>query len=104
MVKLNSYLQMAFLSLRHLLIVCCIILCTQVGCTALFYAGWKGHSEVVKLLLAAGAKDIPNVVYIKLFLSNEAACNNTHAKCVPCCCRSVNKKNGLCVLQGEPVG
>ncbi|CAI8025174.1 Ankyrin repeat domain-containing protein 50 [Geodia barretti] len=30
------------------------------GSTALLYAGWKGHSEVVKLLLGAGARDIPN--------------------------------------------
>ena len=35
---------------------------TQEGSTALLYAGWKGHSEVVKLLLGAGARDIPNKV------------------------------------------
>ncbi|CAI8032680.1 hypothetical protein GBAR_LOCUS18451, partial [Geodia barretti] len=29
------------------------------GGTALLSAGWKGHSEVVKLLLGAGARDIP---------------------------------------------
>ena len=39
-----------------------IIISTQSGGTALFYAGWKGHSEVVKLLLGAGARDIPNKV------------------------------------------
>ncbi|CAI8041002.1 Ankyrin repeat domain-containing protein 50 [Geodia barretti] len=33
---------------------------TQEGSTALLAAGWKGHSEVVKLLLGAGARDIPN--------------------------------------------
>ena len=35
-------------------------LSTQKGNTALFYAGWKGHSEIVKLLLQAGARDITN--------------------------------------------
>ena len=39
-----------------------IIISTQSGGTALFYAGWKGRSEVVKLLLGAGARDIPNKV------------------------------------------
>ena len=39
-----------------------IIISTQSGGTALFGAGWKGHSEVVKLLLGAGAIDIPNKV------------------------------------------
>ena len=37
-------------------------LLTQCGQSALLYAGWSGHSEVVKLLLAAGAKDIPDKV------------------------------------------
>ena len=32
------------------------------GGTALLLAGWHGHSEVVKLLLGAGARDIPNKV------------------------------------------
>ncbi|CAI8048543.1 hypothetical protein GBAR_LOCUS26763, partial [Geodia barretti] len=36
------------------------IISSQSGGTALFYAGWEGHSEVVKLLLGAGARDIPN--------------------------------------------
>ena len=35
---------------------------TQSGGTALLYAGWQGHSEVVKLLLGAGARDIPDKV------------------------------------------
>ena len=35
---------------------------TQEGSTALLYAGRKGRSEVVKLLLVAGARDIPNEV------------------------------------------
>ena len=39
-----------------------IIISTQSGGTALFYAGWNGHPEVVKLLLGAGARDIPNKV------------------------------------------
>ena len=39
-----------------------IIISTQSGGTALFYAGWKGRSEVVKLLLGAGAIDIPDKV------------------------------------------
>ena len=39
-----------------------IIISTQEGTTALLYAGWSGHSEVVKLLLGAGARDIPNEV------------------------------------------
>ena len=34
----------------------------QSGGTALLYAGWRGHSEVVRLLLQAGARDIPNKV------------------------------------------
>ena len=38
------------------------IISSQSGGTALFYAGWEGHSEVVKLLLGAGARDIPNKV------------------------------------------
>ena len=38
------------------------IIYTQSGGTALLFAGWKGHSEVVKLLLGAGARDIPNKV------------------------------------------
>ena len=40
----------------------CIIISTQNGGTALLVAGWKGHSEVVKLLLGAGARDIPDEV------------------------------------------
>ena len=39
-----------------------IIITTQEGSTALLVAGRKGHSEVVKLLLGAGAIDIPNKV------------------------------------------
>ena len=39
-----------------------IIISTQSGSTALLVAGWKGRSEVVKLLLGAGAIDIPNKV------------------------------------------
>ena len=39
-----------------------IIISTQSGGTALFSAGRKGHPEVVKLLLGAGARDIPNKV------------------------------------------
>ena len=35
---------------------------TQDGGTALLYAGWKGHSEIVKLLLRAGAREIPDNV------------------------------------------
>ena len=35
---------------------------TQEGATALLVAGWKGHSEVVKLLLGAEARDIPDKV------------------------------------------
>ena len=35
---------------------------TQEETTALLAAGWEGHSEVVKLLLGAGARDIPNKV------------------------------------------
>ena len=40
-----------------------IIMSTQEGSTALLIAGWEGHSEVAKLLLGAGARDIPNKVY-----------------------------------------
>ena len=36
-----------------------IIISKQGGSTALLGAGWQGHSEVVKLLLGAGARDIP---------------------------------------------
>ena len=39
-----------------------IIISTQEGSTALLVAGWQGRSEVVKLLLGAGAIDIPNKV------------------------------------------
>ena len=39
-----------------------IIISTQAGTAALLFAGWKGHSEVVKLLLGAGARDIPDKV------------------------------------------
>ena len=39
-----------------------IIISTQNGSTALFGAGWEGRSEVVKLLLGAGAIDIPTKV------------------------------------------
>ena len=39
-----------------------IIISTQEGSTALLVAGWEGHSEVVKLLLGAGARDIPTKV------------------------------------------
>ena len=34
-------------------------LTTQYGATALLYAGWKGHSEIVKLLRKTGARDTP---------------------------------------------
>ena len=34
----------------------------QSGSTALLVPGLKGYSEVVKLLLGAGARDIPNKV------------------------------------------
>ena len=39
-----------------------IMISTQSGGTALLYAGQEGHSGVVKLLLGAGATDIPNKV------------------------------------------
>ena len=43
------------------------LLSTQNGGTALFYASWKGHLEVVRLLLQAGAVDTPeNVCYKKI--------------------------------------
>ena len=35
---------------------------SQNGSPPLFFAALKGHSEVVKLLLQAGARDIPNEV------------------------------------------
>ena len=34
----------------------------QSGNTALLLAGWKGHPDIVKILLGAGARDIPNKV------------------------------------------
>ena len=37
-------------------------LLSQAGVTALLYAGQRGHSEVVRLLLQAGARDIPDKV------------------------------------------
>ena len=37
---------------------------SQNGSTALLVAGMDGYSEVVKLLLQAGARDIPNKVDI----------------------------------------
>ena len=43
-------------------------LLSQAGVTALLSAGWKGHSEVVRLLLQAGARDIPDKVSKKRFL------------------------------------
>ena len=51
------------------------ILLSQNGCTALYFAGKNGHSEVVELLLQAGARDIPNKVmthhlfYLRKFMS-----------------------------------
>ena len=36
----------------------------QTGCTALYCAGANGHLEIVKLLLQAGAKVLPNNVNI----------------------------------------
>ena len=45
-----------------LLLMISLFLRTQQGTTALLLAGWEGHSEVVKLLLGAGARDIPNKV------------------------------------------
>ena len=41
-----------------------VIYVSQNGSTALLVAGGKGHSEVVKLLLQAGARDIPTKVEI----------------------------------------
>ena len=43
-------------------------LLSQAGSTALLCAGWKGHSEVVRLLLQAGARDIPDKVVENKFL------------------------------------
>ena len=39
-----------------------IFLPSQHGAAPLFYAAHHGHSEVVKVLLQAGARDIPNKV------------------------------------------
>lgn len=39
------------------------IIYTQGGSTALLYAAMKGHLAVVKQLLSAGARDIPNKVH-----------------------------------------
>ena len=36
----------------------------QTGSTALHYAAGNGHSEIVKVLLGAGATDSPDKVYI----------------------------------------
>ena len=44
-------------------------LSTQDGNTPLYSAALKGHSEVVKLLLQAGARDIPNKVFDYLKVS-----------------------------------
>ena len=42
---------------------CTCYLChTQAGVTALYFSSWKGHSAVVRLLLGAGARDIPTKV------------------------------------------
>ena len=40
-----------------------LLLSTQNGTTALLSAGLNGRSEVVKLLLVAGARDIRNKVH-----------------------------------------
>ena len=47
----------------------------QNGSTALLVAGGKGHSEVVKLLLQAGARDIRNKVRV---LINKAFCGRVY--------------------------
>ena len=62
----NSRLRLARIS--YLLIFMyyinddCVFLHTQYGSTALFLAGRHGYLEVVKLLLEAGARDIPTMV------------------------------------------
>ena len=43
---------------------CFISLSTQNGSTALLVSSGKGHSEVVKLLLQAGARDLPHKVLL----------------------------------------
>ena len=43
-------------------------LLSQAGGTALLYAGQEGHSEIVRLLLQAGARDIRDKVSKKTFL------------------------------------
>ena len=50
-----------YLLISHSLIMSCSYI-TQTGCTALYCAGANGHSEIVKLLLQAGAKVLPNNV------------------------------------------
>ena len=47
--------------ISHSLIMSCSCI-TQNGCTALYYAAVNGHLEIVKLLLQAGAKVLPNNV------------------------------------------
>ena len=44
--------------------LCTCYLChTQAGVTALLISSLKGHSAVVRLLLGAGARDIPDKVF-----------------------------------------
>ena len=50
---------------------CFISLSTQNGSTALLVSSWKGHSEVVKLLLQAGARDLTNKVPLHQKLNNQ---------------------------------
>ena len=50
-----------YLLISHSLIMTCSCI-TQTGCTALYSAAANGHLEIVKLLLQAGAKVLPNNV------------------------------------------
>ena len=55
----------------------------QSGSTALLVAGMDGYSEVVKLLLQAGARDIPNKV--EIYQQSECVvwtCMHVHEVCV----------------------
>ena len=60
------------------------ILPTQQGTTALLFAAWKGNSEVVKLLLQAGAQDIPNKVHVFQIkcISNKAEVITMQRTCI----------------------
>ena len=51
----------AYLLISHSPIMSCSCI-TQTGCTALYYAAANGHLEIVKLLMQAGAKVLPNNV------------------------------------------